>query len=531
MKHWLQMALRVPLSTVLTVALALGCPVLLGIQALALSRELEVVAQSMFYRREAMALGMQLCLALGGLGTLALAWRCRRGVGWLFSLGSWRPIVYWLLGLFVAVGGGSWIFGTIAYRDWDVTNIQFDSLLLAVWGLWMVGLVCWERRLVRRPRLFRLERLAGVMLTAIILVEFALTSYDYWRFSTAFLYNTRAQEIFANFRETLRHDFFGYPFNSDGYYDKEFYVSGEDDCVVAWIADSFGMGIVPYPWNVTTVAEERLQDAWGDQCTRTDVFNFGVPKMGMKGYVQVATFETPEYKPDLTVLCVFVGNDIFTADATIFVHSFVQNWRLYMFFKRQFVPYARPEASIKLPQGRDPALPATIDAMGPEDHPPPLPFILDPTLEEPHLPEALYWRRQGERLSYFQPANPNIPKHYRLFFAALDHMREVVQGPLLLVIAPDELQVDDAVWEQLMATRDEKAYVRDLPQRRILDYCQRVGLPAVDLLPTMRAAHEREGNVYHYRDTHWNARGNRVAGEAVAVAIVELLAVPKIGKQ
>jgi hypothetical protein len=38
---------------------------------------------------------------------------------------------------------------------------------------------------------------------------------------------------------------------------------------------------------------------------------------------------------------------------------------------------------------------------------------------------------------------------------------------------------------------------------------------ALGLLPVLREA-QRQAPTYHLRDTHWNAHGNRVAGEAIA---------------
>lgn len=513
--------LRNALPVILTLLLIAGGAWLLVLQFLAMEQELNAIAGSMQYHSGALTAGYFTAIALGVLGLFAVAWQSRRGLGWLLWMRSWRPALLWLAGLFGVIGVTSWVYASIIGEEWDLTKIVFDGLLLAMWGLWLLWLRLREGATRRRPRLNRLEKgLAGVLIT-IVLVEFACTAYDYRFFTTAFLTNTRSQQEFANFRELLRNEFFGYPFNANGYYDKEFYVAGEGDCVVAFVADSFGLGVVPYPFNVTTVAEEKLQQEWAGHCNRTDIFNFGVPKMAMKGYVQVLTHETPVYTPDLTVLCIFVGNDIFTADASTFVHSHLQNWRLYHFAKRQLFPYSRPEPIYRVPTPRDPALPQRIDDMG--NATPPVPdYILDPSKEPARFPEALYWLRQRERLGFFKPEKPSIRKHYRIFFDTLDHIRETVQSPLLVVLAPDELQVDDAVWQHLMQTHDPDDFVRDLPQQRILDYAQRTGMAVVDLLPILRQAQQTDGHVYHLRDTHWNARGNQVAGEAIAKAILEL---------
>ena len=59
-------------------------------------------------------------------------------------------------------------------------------------------------------------------------------------------------------------------------------------------------------------------------------------------------------------------------------------------------------------------------------------------------------------------------------------------------------------------------YDRDFPQAAMVSHCRERGIEVLDLLPLLRA-HLRTGGdrPYHLRDTHWNAVGNRVAGEAL----------------
>ena len=70
---------------------------------------------------------------------------------------------------------------------------------------------------------------------------------------------------------------------------------------------------------------------------------------------------------------------------------------------------------------------------------------------------------------------------------------------------------------------DPSAFVRDSPQTRIRAWCESRGVACLDPLPKLREA-ERSGRTYHLRDTHWNARGNRVVGELLGDWTASLLA-------
>ena len=67
---------------------------------------------------------------------------------------------------------------------------------------------------------------------------------------------------------------------------------------------------------------------------------------------------------------------------------------------------------------------------------------------------------------------------------------------------------------------------RDQPQERIRTWLGARGVPSLDLLPILRAQPalaDGSRHLYHLRDTHWNARGNRVAGVALARFLREQL--------
>ena len=129
------------------------------------------------------------------------------------------------------------------------------------------------------------------------------------------------------------------------------------------------------------------------------------------------------------------------------------------------------------------------------------------------------WERS--RLYITDRTSRAMRQRYDDFFAALDAFHEILGKRLLVLIIPDQFQLEDDLWRQLMAGTDRpEDFERDYPQQQISARCRSHGINYIDLLPELRAAQIR-GRTYHLQDTHWNARGNRVAGEALARWLVE----------
>jgi len=90
-----------------------------------------------------------------------------------------------------------------------------------------------------------------------------------------------------------------------------------------------------------------------------------------------------------------------------------------------------------------------------------------------------------------------------------------------------EFQVEDVVWDQVIADLPGEQLDRDLPQRVLGTFCRDEGIPCLDLLPRFRALPPIEDgtkHLYSLRDSHWNRRGNAEAGAALAEFLQPLLA-------
>ncbi|MCC6180170.1 MAG: hypothetical protein IT305_33050 [Chloroflexi bacterium] len=88
-----------------------------------------------------------------------------------------------------------------------------------------------------------------------------------------------------------------------------------------------------------------------------------------------------------------------------------------------------------------------------------------------------------------------------------------------LVIVPGKWQVHHEDWADLLDERDLPEDDRwDLarPDQRLADIAAAHDIPALDLLPTFRAAANQGTRLYFQRDIHWNAAGHALAADAVA---------------
>jgi hypothetical protein len=317
------------------------------------------------------------------------------------------------------------------------------------------------------------------------------------------------RQTIARFRcapGTLR---FGFACNARGFYDDDAALSGGQRWVAA-IGDSFSLGAVPHAFHYTSVAERELG---------IPIDNIGVAGIGPPEYLSLLVEEALPRGPDRIVLALFVGNDlVFERAAAARPHPWLRNWLerervLLAIVPRRLSHLAREREEAQAPV-HDEALGATARhaAARRED----LPWLDDPLLEVPSLSSEAFLRLETARaLDVCAGDPPSLPE----LFALLREARRIASPALLhLLLIPDEFQVEDDLWATIQR-RAGRPLERDRPQRLLGAWLEREGIAHLDLLPRLRAVtplSDGRRHVYHLRDTHFNARGNRVAGEALA---------------
>lgn len=306
---------------------------------------------------------------------------------------------------------------------------------------------------------------------------------------------------------------FDFPCDSRGYHDRELHRKEGEKLVVS-IGDSFGVGIVPHYFHFSTVCERLLPGL--------EVYNMGINAIGPDEYLHLLQAEALPLEPDAVVVCIYAGNDIAQAWKPPVEHAFLRSWfdrdncLLYQVARRLLRiagSAARPPWAGETPAG----VPQT--RQDPAELRRRYPWLADPLLEKATFSGPAYLANKKHFLRMVCRTDATaIYRGIQDVLRAMDRVRGKV--PLLVALLPDEFQVEDEPWNESFAAEEDRELLdRTQPQRLLLQWLEELGIPCLDLLPVFREVPPLEDgsrHLYHLRDTHFNVRGNRVAGQALA---------------
>jgi len=303
----------------------------------------------------------------------------------------------------------------------------------------------------------------------------------------------------------------GFPANREGFYDEDVPASRPKHLVVA-IGDSFSVGVVPHAWHYTTVAERALPE-----CA---IYNMGAWGIGPREYLWLYENRARAHRPDAIVVGLFTGNDMRVGRDGSAILWFDRANLLCWQVPRRLAIVARERRRGALGTRPDETEVVTDRARLVER----FPWIEDPMKEEPSSSFETHVTVETE---FARVALLRKPEEFKRLFGCLDRIVAAAgDTPLLFVIIPAEHQVEDWLWREVSARLGGGDIDRDRPQKLLVEWCGKKRVPYVDLLPRLRAVEplaDGRRHVYHLHDTHFNARGNRVAGEALAEALRPLL--------
>jgi hypothetical protein len=261
---------------------------------------------------------------------------------------------------------------------------------------------------------------------------------------------------------------------------------------------------VPLAWHYTSVAERKLG---------ISVDNYGIAGIGVAEYAHLLRTEVLPRDPSTIVIALFVGNDLDVTPSgnhspweaawldprSVLVRLLPRRLaRIAEERSRKQGPVAQVAGSKELHNGVDEQL---------------YPWLMNSALEIPTMSLETYMRleRERERTLASWPASQAT----ELALQLEEMRRECGSRRFVVLLIPDELQVEDSLWNSVRTEGVE----RDRVQQMLSTALKARGIEVLDLLPILRNCDplpDGRRQLYHLQDTHWNSRGNAVAGLALA---------------
>ncbi len=372
-----------------------------------------------------------------------------------------------------------------------------------VWAGWR------DRQLTRA-----LERTAFQVALVLVLLESSLRLLGFvWPNPMFARDESGVEEAMAMYRTEPGGVRYGFPCNSRGHYDVEFAPGSR---TVVSIGDSFSVGVVPHAYHFTTVCERELPGV--------AVHNLGRAGIGPGGYLWFLRNEALRLGPDLVLINLFLGNDLAEAGRWNQGGGVLRS----VCDRRNVLTFQVPLRIARLMRERSQTgvrgAPFTAGAEFGERIDDPgvlrskMPWLEDPMLENPTMSPEQFHRIEAERASHIHNGNRN--GSYEKLYSVLDEILATA-GTVrtVFMLIPDQFQVDEEVWHEVLQRTRGVQLDRDQPQKQVAAWLRARGVPFLDLLPILRAvptASDGRRHLYHLRDTHFNAHGNRIAGKALA---------------
>lgn len=250
---------------------------------------------------------------------------------------------------------------------------------------------------------------------------------------------------------------------------------------------------------------------------RYEVLNGGIGGWGTGQQLVYLREEGYQYQPDLVLVVLFLGNDIFD-------NSYTLQGRPRTVHEPYFV--FRPDGSFE---------PLEFRNRRPEEVNPAVAELRQRSLlwnvfetgvlakvSESENDAALRANRfnLNKMLIHRVRSTDRQDDAWRTTLTLLQRVRQLGDErgfKTAVVLAPASFQVQDAEWARLLDDNDLKAdeWAADLPNAVLAANAQMVGAPMLDLLPALYAATEDGSPLYYPYDKHWTAAGHAIAAEEI----------------
>jgi hypothetical protein len=331
------------------------------------------------------------------------------------------------------------------------------------------------------------------LVTAFVLGEILLRVYQH--VNPTFVFPDRS---YNRFRGKPHADDYSFKLNSKGFKDVEFDKRKKPGEIrIIGIGDSFVFGVVPYENNFLTLLEDRLHA----EGLPVEIINMGIPGTSPRDYLSVFLHEAFDLEADIVLLCLFVGNDFEESQRPPLIQSYVASLIRYLIIRQQFWN-GHVVHGVK-----------TYDD------------------DEERMPERTYLEIATARSHVFRRHDTAFRETFHNTVSYVKHIRDLCRqqhSDLLVVVLPDEMQVDDElqrkVMSQVPAHPDEWDF--RLPNRLLASELDTLGIKSIDLLDAFKTISSPHSRLYRRNDSHWNIAGNRIAADNLTRRLSSMLQQP-----
>ena len=321
--------------------------------------------------------------------------------------------------------------------------------------------------------------------------------------------------------------------NSFGFRDRNHTIEKpEGSYRILGIGDSFVWGAVPLEENFLCLTKTYLRTELTNESADVDMVLMGLGGYSPENYVGILRSMGLSLDPDLVILNLFVGNDIhmiqvrgelfrgrrYFVGSPNHVLNVLRKSRAFVISEMYFLTRIK---SIIL--GRRYRQAFELIKAQPRSNQ----AAEAPRGSEPYVISKMYIHIQDKRLRLFRrEPTRRIEKLWQQTEAYLldfDRLCKDSGVPWILHIIPTEVQVDIRTRQRILAmlnlTDDE--YDFNLPQNRLREFAGIHGIMVLDPLPELRLFHRENNRLYLPNNTHWNTRGNALAGHILGDFVKE----------
>lgn len=336
------------------------------------------------------------------------------------------------------------------------------------------------------------EILVILIITAVIM-EVGLRIFN--KFNPNFIFPNNTYNRFRGQPFTPDYNF---KLNSKGFKDIEYPEEKEKNVFrILGIGDSMTYGVVPYEHNFLTLIEDKLNK--GNR--RFEIINMGIPCIGVDSYHALLVNEGLKLNPDLVICCFFMGNDI--------IEELKQEKISYLIYFLKVVFKIFPKYAEVVSEN------VWYGNTKYKDE--------DPS---PILSRTDFVKHEQFRSTFFLkdysviPKCKTLPEQLDYVVSYLKKMNGLCKSKnikFLVVMIPDELQVDPALQKEIISTIKSKnlgMYDFKLPNKLLHLQFELLDIEYLDLLDDFIAA-TRSKKYYKKYDTHWNIAGNKFAADLI----------------